>query len=98
MPYSTVSLLVSTKSSSAYFTVRIISPPSFKTLNPSKASLVIYSLYKLNKIGNKEHPYRTPLPNFTFSLVHRTLPLLSTYDLVTKVFVLVDTSVLQNLL
>ena len=37
-------------------------PPILKTPNLSRASLVRHSLYKLNRIGDKQHPCRTPLP------------------------------------
>ena len=61
MTCSTVSSLVINTRSSAYFTVRIIFPPMLKSPSPSRASLVRHSLYKLNRIGDKQHPCRTPL-------------------------------------
>ena len=43
----------------------MICPPTLKSPNPSKASLVRHLLYKLNRIGDKQHPCLTPLPIFT---------------------------------
>jgi hypothetical protein len=48
------------------------------------ASLVRHSLYKLNKIGDKQHPCLTPLPNFTLLVSPRfshTLSLWAMYKL-----------------
>jgi hypothetical protein len=56
MPRSTFFSLASSTRSSAYFTVRITCPPILKSPNPSRASLVRYSLYKLNRIGDKQQP------------------------------------------
>ena len=64
-PYNTVSSLASSRRSSAYFRVRITCPPVLNFLNPSVASLVMYLLYKLNGIGDKQHPFLTPLSDFT---------------------------------
>jgi len=65
MSCSTFYSLASNRSSSAYFTVWMIYPPTLKSPNTSKASLVRHSLYKLNRIGYKQHPCLTPLPIFT---------------------------------
>ena len=65
MPCSTVSSLDSNTSSSAYFTMWMIHPPLLKSPNPSRASLVSHSLYKLNTIGDKQRPCLTPIPIFT---------------------------------
>jgi len=65
MPCSTTSSLVSSTRSFIYFTVWITHPPILKSPKPSRASLVRYSLYKMNRIGNKHHPCLTPLPVFT---------------------------------
>jgi hypothetical protein len=62
MPCSTVSSLAISTRSSAYFTVLIICPPVLKSPSPSRASLVRHSLYKLNRIGDKQHLGLTPLP------------------------------------
>jgi len=43
----------------------MICPPILKSPNPSRATLVRHSLYKLNRIGDKQHPCLTPLPIFT---------------------------------
>jgi len=51
--------------SSAYFTAWMICPPILKSPNPSRASLVRHSLYKLNRIGDKQHPCLPLLPVFT---------------------------------
>jgi len=42
----------------------MICPPILKSPNPSRASLVRHSLYKLNRIGDKQHPCLTHLPIF----------------------------------
>ena len=65
MSRGTFSSLASNTSSSEYFTVWMICPPILKSPNPSRASLVRHSLYKLNRIGDKQHPCLTPLPIFT---------------------------------
>jgi hypothetical protein len=67
IPCSTVYFQVSSTRSSAYFTVRITSPPILKSPKPSRSSLVRYSLYELNRIGDIQHPCL----NSSFSL--RTL-------------------------
>lgn len=65
MPHSTVlSIAISTRSSS-HFTVRIAFLPIPKSPYTSRAYLVRYSLYYLNRIGDKEHPCLTPVPIFT---------------------------------
>ena len=64
----TVASLATSTRSSAYFTARITCPPILKPpklSKPSRASLVRYSLYKLNRIGYKQHPCLIPLPLFT---------------------------------
>jgi len=45
--------------------------PILKSPNPSRASLVRHSLYKLNRIGDKQHPCLTPLPVFTLLVSSR---------------------------
>ena len=62
MPRSTSSTLASYTRLSEYFTVQITVPPILKSPSPSKGSLVRYSLYKLNRINDKEHSCITPLP------------------------------------
>jgi hypothetical protein len=55
-----------------------------KSPSPSRASLVRHSLYKLNKIGDKQHPCRTPLPICTLlvsPLSSHTLTFWSMYNL-----------------
>jgi len=55
-----------------------------KSPSPSRASLVRHSLYKLNRIGDKQHPCRTPLPICTLLVSprsSRTLTLWSMYNL-----------------
>ena len=42
----------------------MICPPILKSPNPSKASLVRHSLYKLKRIGDKQHLCLTHLPIF----------------------------------
>ena len=64
MPCSTITSLAISASSFAYFTVRNTSHV-YKSPIPSRASLARYSLYKLNKIGENQHPYLTPFPLFT---------------------------------
>ena len=69
----TVSFSASSTRSSAYFTLRITCPPVRKYPNSSRASLVRYTLCKLNRIGNKQYPCVTHLPFFTllvYPLVH----------------------------
>ena len=80
---SSVSSLFSSMRSSVFFTVRIICA-ILKNWSPSRASLVRYSLYKLNRIGGKQHPYLNPLPKFTLlvsSWSSRNLTLRSKYCL-----------------
>ena len=84
MSCSTFSYLASNARSSAYFTVWMICPPILRSPNPSKASLVRYSLYKLNRIGDKQHPCLIPLPIFTLLVSPRfssTLTLWAMYEL-----------------
>jgi len=55
-----------------------------KSPSPSRASLVRHSLYKLNKIGDKQHPCLIPLPFCTLLVSPRpirTLTLWSMYSL-----------------
>jgi len=76
--------LASNTRSPAYFTVWMICPPILKSPNPSRASLVRHLLYKLNRIGDKQHPFLTPLPIFTLLVsprFSRTLTLWATYKL-----------------
>jgi hypothetical protein len=64
--------------------VWMICPPILKTPNPSKDSLVSYSLYKLNRIGDKQHPCLIPLPVFTLLVslrFSRTFTLWAIYKL-----------------
>ena len=84
MSCSTFSSLASNTRSFAYFTVWMICPPILKSPNLSKASLVRYSLYKLNRIGDKQHPCLTPLPISTLLVsprFSRTLTLWAMYKL-----------------
>jgi hypothetical protein len=64
MPCSTAPTLASNTRSSAHFIVRRTCPPTLQSPNPSRVSLVNYSLYKLNRIGDKQHSCLTPLPIF----------------------------------
>ena len=59
-PDCTASSLACSTRSSAYFTVCFIFPPILKSPNPSRASLVRYSLYQLCRIDDKRHPCLTP--------------------------------------
>jgi hypothetical protein len=43
----------------------MICPPILKSPNPSRASLVRHSPYKLNRTCDKQHHCLTPLPIFT---------------------------------
>ena len=55
-----------------------------KSPSPSRASLVRHSLYKLNRIGDKQHPCRTPLPICTLLVSpwsSRSLTFCSMYNL-----------------
>ena len=84
MPCSTVSSLAISTRSSAYFTVWIICPPMLKSPSPSRVSLARYSLYKLNRDGDKQHHCLAPLPicALPFSpLSSRTLTLWSMHNL-----------------
>jgi hypothetical protein len=71
MSCSTISYLASSTKSSAYFTVLMNFPPILKSQNPSRASSVRHSLYKLNTIGDKQHPCLTLLPIFTLLISPR---------------------------
>ena len=76
--------LASNTSSSAYFTVWMICPPILESPNPSRTSLVKHLLYKLNRIGDKQHSCLTPLPIFTLLVsprFSRTLTLWAMYKL-----------------
>jgi len=62
MPCGTASFLASSKRLSIYCTVWITYPPILKSQNPSRASLVRYSLYyKSSTYFDKQYPCRTPL-------------------------------------
>jgi len=81
---STVSFLAISTRSSAYFTAWIIYPLMLKSPNPSRAFLVRHSPYKLNRIGDKQHPCLTPLQICTLLVSpwsSRTLTLWSMYNL-----------------
>jgi hypothetical protein len=81
---SIVSSLASNTRSSAYLTVLIICPPTLKSLRSSRASWVTYSLFKLNRSGDIQHPCLTPLPILTLLITpwsSRTLTLWSIYNL-----------------
>jgi len=54
MPCSTDSVLDSSTSSSAYYTVRITCPV-LKSPKPSRTSLGRYKLYKFNRIGDSQN-------------------------------------------
>uniref|UniRef100_A0A6M2DZR2 Putative product n=1 Tax=Xenopsylla cheopis TaxID=163159 RepID=A0A6M2DZR2_XENCH len=56
------SVLEITTRSSAYFMVLIFLPPSVKSLMFSIVSLTSHSPYRLNRIGDMGHPWRTLLP------------------------------------
>jgi hypothetical protein len=62
-PVSRFSLTISSKLS-AYFTVRITCPPPLNPPDHSGATLVRYTLYKLNRNGDKQNPYLNSLPVF----------------------------------
>jgi len=58
-----------------------------KSPSPSRASLVRHSLYKLNRIGDRQHSFRTPLPICTLLVSprsNRTLTICSMYNLLIK--------------
>ena len=81
---STISSLASSTRSSAYFIEKITSPYILESPNPSRASLVRYSLYKLNRIGDKQHPCLIPPPIFILlvsPLSSHALTLLSIHNL-----------------
>ena len=55
----------------------IACPSILKSPNSSRASLVRYSLYKLNRISNQQHPCLALLPFFLFPLSlisHESMP------------------------
>ena len=52
-----------------------------KSPSPSRASLVRHSLYKLNRIVDKQHPCRTPLPVCTLLVSTRSSRTLSFYSM-----------------
>jgi len=84
MSCGTFSSSASNTRSSAYFTVWTICPPILKSSNPSRVFLVRHSLYKLNRVGDKQHPCLTHLPIFTLLVSHRftrTLTLWAMYKL-----------------
>ena len=67
----------------------MICPPMLKSPSPSRASLVRHSLYKLNRIGDKQHSCQTPLPVYPILVPpqsRRTLTLLSMYNLLINLF------------
>ena len=72
IPAGAVSSLDISARSSAYFTVCIICPLMLKSPSPSRASLVSHSLYKLNRIGDKQNPCVTPLPICTLLVSPRS--------------------------
>ena len=49
-----------------HFSVRITFPPILKPPNHSRASLVRYSPYEVNRISDRQHHYLNPLPIFNF--------------------------------
>ena len=62
----------------------MIGPPILKPPKTYRASLVRHILYKLERIGDKQHPFLTPLPIFTLlvsPLFSRTLTLWAMYKL-----------------
>ena len=67
MSYVTIKIssLASNTRSSAYFTLQITCFILLKTSKPSRTSLVQYLSYKMNKSGDKQQPFLTPLPVFT---------------------------------
>jgi hypothetical protein len=85
MPCSTVSsLAVAQDHLHISQWVWITCPPILKSSNPSRASLIRYSLYKLNRICDKQQPCLTPIPIFTLLVSpwsSRTLTLCSMYNL-----------------
>ena len=52
-----------------------------KSPNPSRASLVRHSLYKLNRIGDKQHPCLTPLPICTLLVSPRSSRILTFWSM-----------------
>jgi hypothetical protein len=55
-----------------------------KSPEPSRTLMVRYSLYKLNRISDKQHPCLTPLPNFALLVSTQSsirLTLLSLHNL-----------------
>ena len=69
MPCSAVSYSASSTRSSAYFTMRINFLPILKSPKWSRPSLVKVLLYRLNRIGDNQHPCLTSLPIFTILVI-----------------------------
>ena len=65
MSCSTISSTANSTRSSTYFIVWVTGSPVLKSLNLSGALLVRYSLYKLNKLSDKQCPCTTPFPVVT---------------------------------
>ena len=89
MPCSTLSFLAINTRTSAYFTVWIILSPTLKSPSPTRTSFVRHSLYKLNRIGDKQHPCLTPLPVWTLLVSPRyscSLTFCSIYNLLINIF------------
>jgi len=61
-PHYTVFVLASISRSSTYFILQITFSPIFKSPKPSRASLIRYLLYKLYRLGDKQHPFLNSLP------------------------------------
>jgi hypothetical protein len=74
MPCSTTSSFVSSTRSCAYITVRITCPPILKPPDHSRASLVKFSPYKVNRIGDRLHPCQ-----MLFQSSQICLPLVQSY-------------------
>jgi len=83
MPRSIVSPLGCSTRSSAYFRVRIACVLILKYPNLWRRYLVRYWLYKVNRIGNKQDAFLSPIPVFTIlgSFWSVILTLLSAYIL-----------------
>jgi len=65
IPCSTASSLASITSSSVYLTVRINCPRKSKFSDNLRSSLIMYSLYNWNTIGQKHDPTLTHVSIFT---------------------------------
>jgi hypothetical protein len=74
MPRSTVSSIAISTRSSSHFTVRIACLHILKSPYTSGAFLVRHSLYELNRIGDKQQPCLTSVPNFTCSCTSVPVP------------------------